>query len=219
VGKADFRLYVVVEEGRRRPDAAEQAQAAIEGGATVVQWSGGAGSTRMQVELGRRLAEVARQGGVPLIVGGRVDVTVAVGADGVLLGPEDMPADLARRIVGSDAVVGVLAREPGEVHAAARQGADFVLYTGSVEAVAGSVPIPIVAGQVRHPEEAAQAVQAGAQGVAVTARHIRGGDVGAVCRAFVEALRRAASQAQQFAAGARPLITEPPFGDGRPGFL
>ncbi|HEY8417957.1 MAG TPA: thiamine phosphate synthase [Limnochordales bacterium] len=219
MGKADYRLYVVVEDGKPRREPAEQAQAAIEAGATVLQWASRAASTRVQLEVGQRLAEVTRKSGVPLIIGGRVDVMLAIGADGVILGAGDMPAGLARRLAGPDAIVGVLAQEPADARAAVDEGADFILYTGPVAAVAGSVPVPVIAGRLRHPDEAAAAVQAGAQGVAVVAAHVRGGDLGAACRAFSEAVRRAGTHAQHFTAGARPFTTEPPFGNGRPGFL
>lgn|GEM_PF-1300236 len=219
MGKADFRLYVVIEDGNRRREPAEQAQTAIEAGATVLQWTSRAASTRVQLEVGQRLAEVTRKAGVPLIIGGRLDVMLAIGADGVILGPDDMPTGAARRLAGPDAIVGVLAQEPDDARTAAAEGADFVLYTGPVMAVAGSVPVPVIAGRLRHPDEAAAAVQAGAQGVAVVAAHVRGGDVGAACRAFAEAVRRAGPHPQHFTAGARPFITEPPLGNGRPGFL
>jgi len=218
VGKADYRLYVILDDGRRRSDPAAAALAAIQGGATMVQWSSGAQSTRVQIEAGRRLAEVTRSHGVPLVIGGRLDVMLAIGADGVLLGPQDMPADLARRLAGRETIIGVLSHDPAEAKAAAEQGADYVLYAGPAEAVAGQVAIPVIAGRLRHPDEAAAAVQAGAQGVAVAAAHCRG-DVAAACRAFGEAIRQSAARAQQFTAGARPFTNEPPFVDGRPGFL
>jgi len=218
VGKADYRLYVIVDEGRRRVDPAAVATEAIEAGATVVQWSGGSRSTRRQIETGRTLAEVTRRHGVPLIVAGRVDVMLAIGADGVLLGPDDMPAVLARRLAGSEGIVGVFATDPREALSAAGQGADFVLYEGPVAGVAGNVPAPVIAAGLRHPDEAASALQAGARGVAIVAGQIRGAGVGAVCRAFSEAICRGAG-AQQFAAGTRPFVTEATFGDGRPGFV
>lgn len=217
MGKADFRLYVVLDDGRRRGDPAEAAAAAIEGGATVLQWSSGAASTRAQVETGRRLAEVSRRYGVPLVVGGRVDVMLAIGADGVLLGPDDLPAVIARRLAGSDGIVGVMAQDPRDAVAAAGQGADYVLSPRPAD-VAGSVSIPVIALGLRSPEEVQGALQAGARGVALVASRIRAGDLSAACRAFAEAIRRGANP-QQFAGGARPLATEPPFGDGRPGFV
>src|SRR5690606_1862803 len=145
VGKADYRLYVILDDGRRRSDPAAAALAAIQGGATMVQWSSGAQSTRVQIEAGRRLAEVTRSHGVPLVIGGRLDVMLAIGADGVLLGPQDMPADLARRLAGRETIIGVLSHDPAEAKAAAEQGADYVLYAGPAEAVAGQVAIPVIA--------------------------------------------------------------------------
>ncbi|MCL4514854.1 MAG: thiamine phosphate synthase [Firmicutes bacterium] len=92
----DYSLYVVSDRGllRGRPlvRAVEQA---ILGGATIVQLREKAVSTREFVKLAQEVLAVARQYGVPLIINDRIDVMLAVDADGAHVGQEDMPAVLA----------------------------------------------------------------------------------------------------------------------------
>ncbi|MBT9134680.1 MAG: Thiamine-phosphate synthase [Firmicutes bacterium] len=63
---------------------------------------------------------------VPLIINDRVDIAQALGAAGVHLGPDDLPADMARKILGQHCIVGVSARTRAEARLAAQQGADYV---------------------------------------------------------------------------------------------
>ena len=72
----------------------------LRGGATAVQLRDKGSSTRDMIELGRALLAITRLAGVPLIVNDRADVALAIDADGVHVGQEDMPAPLARRIIG-----------------------------------------------------------------------------------------------------------------------
>ncbi|MBO8142268.1 MAG: thiamine phosphate synthase [Firmicutes bacterium] len=216
MGKADFRLYAVVESSRRRKCPEDVAALLIEGGATVIQWSGTQSATRAQIEAGYRLSEAVQTQGVPLIIGGRVDVMLAIGADGVLLGADDMPVAVARRLVGSDRLVGAMVDSVDSAREAARQGADFVVCDGPVAAVAAAVDVPVIAGPVRSPEEAVSAVRAGAAGVAVRAAGLPKGDVQGALRALAEAVRLGGGTAQQFAAGAQVMINEPGAQNGRP---
>ena len=93
----DWALTVVTDErlslGRPQLDVV---RAAVAGGATVVQLRQKGSTTRGMVELGRALRALTREMGVALIVNDRLDVALAVDADGVHVGQEDMPAAAAR---------------------------------------------------------------------------------------------------------------------------
>src|SRR5512144_998004 len=82
---------------------------AIAGGADVVQLREKDMSTREMILLGQALRDLTRRHGVLFVVNDRVDVALAVDADGVHVGQDDMPARLARRLVGPDRIVGVSA--------------------------------------------------------------------------------------------------------------
>jgi thiamine-phosphate pyrophosphorylase len=159
-------------------------RAAIAGGATAVQLREKEASTREMIEVGRALRAITRAAGVPLIVNDRVDVALAIEADGVHVGQEDIPAALARRLIGPDRILGVSAATVAEAEQAVRDSADY-LGVGDVygtpskpdagppigleglAAVARAVRVPVVAIGGITPENAAATISAGAVGVAV----------------------------------------------------
>lgn len=104
----DWGLYLVTDRGMVGDRAlAEVVPAAVEGGVGAVQLREKELSTREFIEEARRLRQVLRPLGVPLIVNDRVDVAWAAGADGVHIGQSDMPYADARKLLGPDALIGV----------------------------------------------------------------------------------------------------------------
>lgn len=183
--EVDWSVYVITDRGAAGDRSlVEVVRAAIRGGATVVQLRDKSATTREMIELGRALHGVTAPAGVPLIVNDRLDVALAIDAEGVHVGLDDMPVPLARRLLGPGRLVGY---SPDSVEAALRgqrQGADYlgigdVFGTPSkpdagepiglegLAAVAEAVSIPVVAIGGITLENAAAAVRVGAAGVAV----------------------------------------------------
>ena len=101
-------LHLVTDRGLSLGrDLLEIVAAAAAGGATVIQLREQHSSTRDFVELGRAVVEVLRPMGIPLLINDRVDVALAVGADGVHVGQSDMDPVTTRKLMGSDAIVGL----------------------------------------------------------------------------------------------------------------
>src|SRR5436190_13027855 len=102
-------LHVLVDpEWSRGRDILTVASAAIDGGATVIQLRDKKASTRLLVEQGLALRKLTRERGVLLIVNDRVDVALAVDADGVHVGQDDdMPLQIARRLMPPQRILGV----------------------------------------------------------------------------------------------------------------
>lgn len=98
----------------------------LRAGVGMVQYRGVGLSTRAMVERTTRLVRMTRACKVPLIIADRVDVALAVGADGVHVGAHDMPVGHARRLMGPSAIVGVTAPTPPEARLAEREGATYV---------------------------------------------------------------------------------------------
>lgn len=122
-----WRLYVITDERLARGRTHLQiAEAAVRGGADVIQLRDKTASSRRLYEVARMLREVTRKAGVPFIVNDRVDIALAADADGVHLGREDLPASAARRILGPGRIVGVSAETVEEAVAAEREGADYL---------------------------------------------------------------------------------------------
>lgn len=99
---------------------------AIAGGASVVQLREKDYSTRKMIELGLQLRELTRRTNTILIVNDRVDVALAVEADGVHVGQDDMPAPLVRKLVGPKMIIGVSATTYEEAIQAKADGADYL---------------------------------------------------------------------------------------------
>ena len=185
IRSVDWSVYVIAD----RKAAADRpiidvVRAAIRGGATVVQLREKAATTREMVELGRALHELTAAAGIPLIVNDRVDVALAVGAEGVHLGVDDMPVTLARQILDPQCIIGASPETIEGARQAELDGADYLgvgdLYGTPTKGDAGqpigleglarvarAVSIPVVAIGGIRPENASAAIEAGAVGVAV----------------------------------------------------
>ncbi len=172
----------------------EVAHAAIRGGATAIQFREKGARTRELIETGQELRGLTRAAGVPLIVNDRVDVALAVDADGVHVGQEDMPATIARRLIGEDRVLGVSATSLEEAVRGEQDGADYlglgpIFPTSSkrdaappmgldgLATVAARVGIPIVAIGGINGMNIESVIEAGADGVAVISAMVSAPDV------------------------------------------
>lgn len=99
---------------------------AVAGGVTMVQLREKDCSTRDFVALARRLLPLCRKAGVPLLINDRVDVALAVDADGVHIGQSDMPYEEARRLLGYDKIIGLSVENMAEVEKANELDVDYV---------------------------------------------------------------------------------------------
>ncbi|GAB4368745.1 MAG: thiamine phosphate synthase [Spirochaetales bacterium] len=101
-------LYLVTDRdlalGRSLLEVVAQA---VEGGANIVQLREKSLDTRLFIEEAIAIKEYLKPRGIPLIINDRVDVALAVGADGVHVGQKDMPYALARKLLGPQAIIGL----------------------------------------------------------------------------------------------------------------
>ncbi len=123
----DFSLMLVTDRALAGDRALEDiVRSAVRGGVSIVQLREKTCSTREFVAAARRLLEILRPAGVPLIINDRVDVALAAGADGVHLGQTDMPFDDARRILGPGAIIGLSIETEADAAAAGKTNADYL---------------------------------------------------------------------------------------------
>src|SRR5437763_10153169 len=123
-------------------DTLTVATAALDGGATVIQLRDKKATTRTLVEEGLALRALTRERGALLIVDDRIDVALAIEADGAHVGQDDdMPIALARKLLGPDRILGVSAGNLEEAHIAVAGGADYLgvgpIYATHTKANAG----------------------------------------------------------------------------------
>ena len=125
----DLRLYAITDAdllAQNGVDIGEAVAAAVAGGATIVQIREKKCDGGRFVEKAATALSRCRAAGIPLIVNDRVDVALAIGADGVHVGQEDLPVDVVRRLLGPDAIVGVSVKTVEEGRAAQTGGADYL---------------------------------------------------------------------------------------------
>jgi thiamine-phosphate pyrophosphorylase len=189
-----------------RPTAAV-VDGALAGGIDVIQVREKHRSAREQLAVANRLREPTREAEVPLVVNDRVDVAVAADADGVHLGDDDLPVEVARDQLGSDALIGrsvstVEAAREAEAAGAEYLGVGAIYATDSkdvpeeehdigldvVRDIDAAVDIPFVGIGGITPENAAEVVAAGADGVAVISAITTADDVEAATRSLAEAV-------------------------------
>lgn len=123
----DYTLYLVTDQKlMSTPTIEECVEKAVAGGCTLVQLREKDQSSRCFYETAKKVREVTARLRVPLIINDRADIALAVNADGVHVGQDDLPACAVRQIVGPDRIVGVSAGNRSEALAAAAAGADYL---------------------------------------------------------------------------------------------
>ncbi|SDA09729.1 thiamine-phosphate pyrophosphorylase [Ruminococcus sp. YE71] len=122
-----YKLYVCTDSGLMTSATVEESvEAAVKGGATVIQLREKNATSRELYELAVRVRAVTAKYNVPLIIDDRVDIAIAADADGVHLGQSDLPCAAARKMLGEDKIIGVTAPTPELARAAKADGADYI---------------------------------------------------------------------------------------------
>ena len=117
------RLYLCTPD---RPDLADFLTACVRGGVDVVQLREKELEAKALIARARLAGAVCADLGVPFILNDRPDLALEVGADGVHVGQEDAPANLARRILGPDAIIGLSTHSPADLESALSEPVDYL---------------------------------------------------------------------------------------------
>ena len=108
------------------PGFLRRVERALQGGATLLQLREKEKSTREYIELADKVHTIAKHYNVPLIIDDRVDVALAIDAEGVHVGASDMPVSTARKLMGEDKIVGATAKTVPWAKEVYEQGADYL---------------------------------------------------------------------------------------------
>ena len=158
--KFDPSLYFITDSTNyTEEEFLRRVEQALKGGVTILQLREKERSTREYIELAEKVHEIAKRYNVPLIIDDRVDVALAIDAEGVHVGASDMPIHTARKMMGEDKIVGATAKTVSWAKEAYEQGADYLgvgaIYptttkvvtvltsTETLDAITKSVPIPV----------------------------------------------------------------------------
>ena len=124
----DYSIYYVTDEEllHTNYNLYKSVEDAIIGGATMIQLREKNTTTRDFIEKAKKIKDICSKYEVPLIINDRVDVALAIDADGVHLGQDDMELSCARKILGQDKIIGISASNLQEAQIAEKGGADYI---------------------------------------------------------------------------------------------
>lgn len=158
----DYSIYLVTDRSLMTGDNLLNAvEESLNGGTKLVQLREKNATTREFLELAVELKELCHRYNAKLLINDRIDIALAVDADGVHLGQTDIPADIARKILGEDKIIGISAQTIDRAREAESLGADYIgvgavfptktkdvihdMNPEILSSVAASVSIPVVA--------------------------------------------------------------------------
>ena len=211
VSAIDYSLYLVTDRSLSRGRAtAEIVREAVAGGVTCVQLREKNCGTREFLEEAWTVQAALRGTGVPLVVNDRVDIALAIGADGVHLGQRDMAIADARRLGPPGWIIGVSAETVADAVRADKEGADYIgvspvfatptkidtappLGLSGLRQMRAATKIPLVAIGGLHAGNARDVIRAGADGLAVVSAIVAANDpcaAAAQLRQEIEAARK-----------------------------
>jgi thiamine-phosphate pyrophosphorylase len=200
----DWSVYIVTDQQAAGERALpEIVRAAIQGGATAVQLRAKVATTREMVALGQALLAITRPAGIPLIVNDRLDVALAIEADGAHVGQDDLPAAMARQLLGPERILGVSAETVAQAQQAERDGANYLgvgdvfgtpskpdagspIGIDGLAATVRAVALPVVAIGGITLDNAPAVIAVGAVGVAVISAVVGAADPAAAARQLRE---------------------------------
>ena len=127
VDRAQMKLYLVTDSTNLAEEIfLKKVEDALRGGVTMLQIREKDKTTRDYIELAAKTHEIAKKYNVPLIIDDRVDVAMAVDAEGVHLGQSDMQVDKARKILGEKKIIGATTKIVPQALEAYQNGADYL---------------------------------------------------------------------------------------------
>lgn len=122
----DYSLLLVTDHCENAATFCSTIESAVQSGATMVQLREKTAGSRDFYELALQVMQITQRYKLPLIINDRLDIALAVGADGVHVGQEDLPVAVVRRLLGPDKIVGATAATVADALRAEAEGADYI---------------------------------------------------------------------------------------------
>ena len=186
-------LYLILDQQYTNRDIVSIAIEAAEAGVDVIQYREKILHGKGALSVAKRLREVTEEAGVMFIVNDDPALAIGAGADGAHLGQEDIPVDVARRILGRDKVIGISTHSIEEALEAGRLDVDYIGFgpifhsvtkrvtsphgLEGVRRIRGSVSMPVIVIGGIDQGNVSAVIRAGADGVAVISAVLSAPDV------------------------------------------
>lgn len=205
--RSSMLLYAVTDrtwlKGRSLADAVEEA---LRAGVTFLQLREKDLDYASFLELSREIKGITDKYGIPYVINDKVEVAMAVGADGVHVGQDDMAPEDVRKIIGPDKILGVSAQTVGQALLAEKKGADYIgvgsifptstkpdaetVSFDTLKAICEAVSIPVVAIGGINKDNAMRLSGSGIDGIAVVSAVFAREDIATAVRELLEAASR-----------------------------
>lgn len=203
----NFRLYAITGEefhkGRNLLDVMEEA---IIGGVDIIQLRDKKSSKKVIFEKALLLKKLTEKYQIPLIINDHIDVALAVNADGIHLGQDDLPLEEARKIIGENKIIGISTHKIEEARRAEFNGADYIgvgpifptkskedvvdpVTTKYIEEVVREITIPFVAIGGIKLHNVDQVLQSGATRICAISEIVGSKDVTKTCEMFTRKIK------------------------------
>ncbi|NPA51306.1 MAG: thiamine phosphate synthase [Aquificae bacterium] len=124
--KIDLSLYAITDEHLLKKDIEKAVEQAIKGGATVVQYRAKNKETKDMYEEALKIKKICDRYSIPFIINDRIDIALAVDATGVHIGQEDIPVEVARRLLGTNKIIGLSTKNLKQVKEANKLPVDYI---------------------------------------------------------------------------------------------
>lgn len=147
--KFDLSLYFITDSTNyEEEEFLYRVEQALLGGATLLQLREKNKTTRAYIALAEKVHAISKKYNVPLIIDDRVDVALAIDAEGVHVGASDMPVATARKLMGDNKIVGATAKTVSWAKDAYEQGADYLgvgaIYPTTTKVITVLTPVDIL---------------------------------------------------------------------------
>ncbi|WP_292462387.1 thiamine phosphate synthase [Methanolobus sp.] len=203
LAKIDF--YLVTDSGLSKKRTLSDVRNAVEAGCRIVQYREKDRSTKEMVKEAFLIKEICEDKAI-FLVNDRIDVAMAVDADGVHIGQDDMPIAIARQLLGDDKIIGLTVHNLKEALEAEQDGADYVglspifdtstkedagkgIGPESIKGVKNALNIPIVAIGGINKENCMSVVRGGADSLVAISAVVCSDDVKSETKYFIDMIR------------------------------
>lgn len=202
-------VCLIIDQESLRTDADDALSQAIAAGVRFFQYRSKKSTRKALFNSAVTLAATARRSGALFFVNDHIDVAVAAKAHGVHLGQDDLPVEAAKKLAGTELLIGISTHDLDQAMAAQKAGADYIGFgpvfptttkdagrvqgLGELERICASVSIPVIAiGGINH-DNAGDAIRAGASGIAVISAVLSAPDLSAAVEEMVRVVETARS--------------------------
>ena len=199
-------LYFITDRNLTKKTIISDVISAINAGVKIIQYREKELSTREMYQEAKAIREITKDKGTILIINDRIDIALAVNADGVHIGQDDMPFEIAKEILGADKIIGLTVHNAEEAILAEKLGADYLgvspIFSTTTKKDAGkpaglelikkvkeNVKTPLVAiGGINY-DNIDEVLKAGIRNVAVISAIVTKDDVESECSKFIRKIK------------------------------